>query len=219
VSTQLYTMFSPVVAVLVTIAVASVYVETAASSGNGTEMKLSKLSSGVRRQQLKVQRRQQQKLSVAPPSTEPKTTQQAAAHIDGDIVIGGLFPVHRKVTAGGCGDIQKDRGIQRLEAMLFAVDHINRNRSLLAGIRLGAHVLDTCSHETYALDQSLDYVRASLNIFDPSMFRCDDGSNPDIINQPEPVVGVVGGSYSSVSIQVITHTFTPFHAALVYPAP
>ena len=87
--------------------------------------------------------------------------------------------------------------------MLFTIDHINRNRSLLAGIKLGAHVLDTCSHETYALDQSLEYVRASLNIFDESMFHCVDGSQPKIINQPaQPVVGVVGGSYSSVSIQV-----------------
>jgi len=86
--------------------------------------------------------------------------------------------------------------------MLFAVDHINRDRSLLPGIMLGAHVLDTCSHETYALDQSLEYVRASLNVFDPSMFRCDDKSTPDIVHQPDPVIGVVGGSYSSVSTQV-----------------
>ena len=63
-------------------------------------------------------------------------------------------------------------------------------------------MLDTCSRETYALDQSLEYVRASLNIFDPSMFRCDDGSSPDVVSQPEQVIGVVGGSYSSVSIQV-----------------
>jgi len=91
--------------------------------------------------------------------------------------------------------------------MLFAVDHINRNRSLLPGVRLGARVLDTCSRETYALDQSLEYVRASLNIFDPSLFRCVDGSSPDIINQPEQVIGVVGGSYSSVSIQVSRITF------------
>jgi len=199
---------SPVVAVLVTIVVASVYIETTASGTARTDTSSSKLSSGGRRQQLKVQRRQQQQRpSDGPPPTESGTNQPKAAHIDGDIVLGGLFPVHSKDTAGGCGVVQKDRGIQRLEAMLFAVDHINRNRSLLPGVVLGAYVLDTCSHETYALDQSLEYVRASLNIFDPSMFRCDDGSNPDIVNQPEPVIGVVGGSYSSVSTQVKLHPF------------
>jgi len=182
---------SLVATVLTTIIVASVCIEAIASDGNNrTE---TRSSDAGRRQQ----RRRQQR-----PSSESRTTQPAAAHIDGDIVLGGLFPVHSKDAAGGCGEVQKDRGIQRLEAMLFAVDHVNRNRSLLTGIQLGAHVLDTCSRETYALDQSLEYVRASLNIFDPSMFSCDDGSNPDIINQPEPVIGVVGGSYSSVSIQV-----------------
>lgn len=195
---------SPFVSVLVTIVVASVYFESAASGGNRTEMTSSKSSSSGRRQHLKVQRRQQQRSSVGPPATESGTAQPAAARIVGDVVLGGLFPVHGKDTAGSCGKVQKDRGVQRLEAMLFAVDHINRDRSLLPGILLGAHVLDSCSHETYALDQSLEYVRASLNIFDDTMFHCDDGSHPDIINQPEPVVGVVGGSYSSVSIQVIT---------------
>jgi len=201
-------MLSPAVVVIVATVVASVCVEMAASGGNRTEQRLSQSPSGGRRQQLKFQRRQQQRLNGRPP-TESKTAHAAAASIDGDIVLGGLFPVHSKDKAGGCGDVQKDRGIQRLEAMLFALDHINRDRSLLPGIKLGAHVLDTCSHETYALDQSFEYVRASLNVFDKSMFRCEDGSNPDMVNQPAPVVGVVGGSYSSVSIQVIAH-FTPF---------
>jgi len=193
-----------VVVVLATIVVASVCIETTTSGGNRTETRSPKSTSaaGGRRQQARPQRRQQQRPGVGPPPAGSKTTQPMAARIDGDVVLGGLFPVHSKDTASGCGDVQKDRGIQRLEAMLFAVDHINRNRSLLPGVRLGAHVLDTCSRETYALDQSLEYVRASLNIFDPSMFSCDDGSNPDIISQPEPVIGVVGGSYSSVSIQV-----------------
>ena len=111
----------------------------------------------------------------------------------------------------------------RLEAMLFTLDHINRNRSLLPGIQLGAHVLDSCSQETYALDQSFEYVRASLNVFDRSMFRCDDGSSPEIINQPAPVVGVVGGSYSSVSIQVAISDlfwlfdYTQLHSGTLFP--
>jgi len=208
-------MTSPVVAVLLVTVVTSICVEMAASGGNRTELRLSQSPSASRRQQLKLQRRQQQRLSggAGRPPAKPKTAHAAAANIEGDIVLGGLFPVHSKDKAGGCGDVQKDRGIQRLEAMLFALDHINRDRSLLPGIRLGAHVLDTCSHETYALDQSFEYVRASLNVFDQSTFRCEDGSNPDIINQPSPVVGVVGGSYSSVSIQVIAH-FTPFSPRL-----
>ena len=141
------------------------------------------------------------------------SVEHTAARIDGDIVIGGLFPVHNKghgtsTSVASCGgEIQPDRGIQRLEAMLFTVDHINKNPDVLPGIQLGAHVLDTCSRDTYALDQALEFVRASLNVYDPEMFRCGDGTHPRLTGQqPEPVIGVVGGSYSSVSIQVNNHT-------------
>lgn len=74
--------------------------------------------------------------------------------IEGDLVLGGLFPVHEK--GGGvdeCGRINEDRGIQRLEAMLFAIDRINRDPVLLPGVSLGVHILDTCSRDTYALEQ------------------------------------------------------------------
>ncbi|VDO85366.1 unnamed protein product, partial [Soboliphyme baturini] len=38
----------------------------------------------------------------------------------GDIVIGGLFPVHEDGSAEGshCGQVKPDKGIQRMEAML-----------------------------------------------------------------------------------------------------
>lgn len=125
-----------------------------------------------------------------------------AAKIGGDFILGGLFPVHKKGPVASCGEVQPDRGIQRVEAMLFTVDHINRNRAVLPDLTLGVNILDTCSRETYALDQAIEYVRASLNLFDEDRFRCDDGSTPTLIAAPENVVGVVGGSYSSVSIQV-----------------
>lgn len=78
--------------------------------------------------------------------------------IEGDLVLGGLFPVHEK--GGGvdeCGRINEDRGIQRLEAMLFAIDRINNDPMLLPGVSLGVHILDTCSRDTYALEQVGDH--------------------------------------------------------------
>lgn len=69
--------------------------------------------------------------------------------IEGDLVLGGLFPVHEK-GAGmeECGRVNEDRGIQRLEAMLFAIDRINEDSALLPGVSLGVHILDTCSRDT-----------------------------------------------------------------------
>ncbi|XP_038627081.1 metabotropic glutamate receptor 2 [Tachyglossus aculeatus] len=124
--------------------------------------------------------------------------------MEGDLVLGGLFPVHQK---GGpteeCGLVNEHRGIQRLEAMLFALDRINHDPQLLPGIRLGAHILDTCSKDTYALEQALDFVRASLSRgADGSQHICPDGSYAIHGDAPTAITGVIGGSYSDVSIQV-----------------
>lgn len=122
---------------------------------------------------------------------------------EGDLVIGGLFPIHEKgVGSEDCGKINEHRGIQRLEAMLFALDEINKDPSILPGVRLGAHILDTCSKDTYALEQSLDFVRASLTRVDGSEHICPDGSYAVHDDVPMAITGVIGGSYSDVSIQV-----------------
>lgn len=123
--------------------------------------------------------------------------------IEGDLVIGGLFPVHEKGDGmEDCGKINEERGIQRLEAMLLALDEINSSDRILPGLQLGAHILDSCSKDTYALEQSLDFVRASLTkVHDPG-FLCPDGSRPVQKEVPLAISGVIGGSYSDVSIQV-----------------
>lgn len=123
--------------------------------------------------------------------------------IDGDLVLGGLFPIHEKgLGMDECGRINEDRGIQRLEAMLFAIDRINQDMSLLPGVQLGVHILDTCSRDTYALEQALEFVRASLTKVDDTEFICPDGSYALQEDSPLAIAGVIGGSYSSVSIQV-----------------
>lgn len=71
--------------------------------------------------------------------------------LDGDIILGGLFPVHARGERGvPCGELKKEKGIHRLEAMLFAIDLINKDPELLPNVTLGARILDTCSRDTYA---------------------------------------------------------------------
>ena len=78
-------------------------------------------------------------------------------------MFGGLFPMHEKGKDGkNCGKIKKEKGIQRLEAMLFAVDRINKDQKLLPNITIGMRILDTCSYDTFALEQSMDFIKAQL---------------------------------------------------------
>ncbi|XP_043932416.1 metabotropic glutamate receptor 4 [Protopterus annectens] len=121
--------------------------------------------------------------------------------IHGDITLGGLFPVHGRGAEGkACGELKKEKGIHRLEAMLYALDRINSDPHLLPNITLGALILDTCSRDTHALEQSLTFVQALIEK-DSSDVRCINGE-PPIINKPDRVVGVIGASSSSVSIMV-----------------
>ncbi|GBM00754.1 Metabotropic glutamate receptor [Araneus ventricosus] len=128
--------------------------------------------------------------------------QTRKAILEGDVMLGGLFPVHQKGLKTKCGAIFKDRGIQRLEAMLFAVEKINSDPTLLEKIKLGAIILDTCSSDSYALNQSLEFIRASINTVDATTFECADGSAPTMKFTTKAITGVVGGSYSEVSLQV-----------------
>ncbi|XP_022217275.2 metabotropic glutamate receptor [Drosophila obscura] len=152
-----------------------------------------------------------------PSSTHAQDT--VSVSLPGDIILGGLFPVHEKGDGAPCGPKVYNRGVQRLEAMLYAIDRVNNDTNILPGITLGVHILDTCSRDTYALNQSLQFVRASLNNLDTSVFECSDTSSPQLRKNASsgPVFGVIGGSYSSVSLQV-ANLLRLFHIPQISPA-
>lgn len=141
-----------------------------------------------------------------------------SVQLPGDIILGGLFPVHEKGENTPCGPKIYNRGVQRLEAMLYAVDKVNNDTHLLPNITIGVQILDTCSRDTYALNQSLQFVRSALNSLDTSVFECRDTSKPRLKqNVTGPVFGVIGGSYSSVSLQV-ANLLRLFHIPQISPA-
>lgn len=117
----------------------------------------------------------------------------------GIVTLGGLFPVHEYGSPRvPCGAISEFRGIQRLEAMLFAIEQINNDRNLLPEIELGALILDTCSDDNYALEQSLQFVHSRLA---SRTCSCVNQSNTQTTNNPN-VFGVVGSAISSVTVHV-----------------
>lgn len=84
----------------------------------------------------------------------------------GDIVLGGIFPMHEQINTNNenpCGRVKEEKGIQRLEAMLYAIDEINLDKTLLPNVSLGVLIIDSCSSDTYALEQSMEFVRYYMN--------------------------------------------------------
>lgn len=64
--------------------------------------------------------------------------------LKGDIMLGGLFPVHEAGLNGSeCGILKAAQGVQRLQAMIYALDLVNSDNTTLPGIVLGAQILDT----------------------------------------------------------------------------
>ncbi|KAF7638281.1 G_PROTEIN_RECEP_F3_4 domain-containing protein [Meloidogyne graminicola] len=131
--------------------------------------------------------------------------------IPGDLIIGGVFPVHAKGSGGisPCGEIFETRGVHRVEAFLYALD-------------MGALILDSCSNPAYALNQSLDFVREMIGGSSSviSEYKCNDGKQPKLLHNSIPkksVVAVVGASYSSVTVQ-IANLLRLFRIVQVSPA-
>ena len=121
-----------------------------------------------------------------------------AGIIDGDLVLGGLFRIRKINGTNKCNkDVEVQVGIQRVEAMLYAIHEINRDQNLLPNVKLGAEIRDTCSLKTKALDESLKLILDSL------ILRSSLQQNEQCLrNTTKDVVGVVGASRSTLSIEV-----------------
>ena len=121
-----------------------------------------------------------------------------------DFVLGGLFPL-RQVVEGTiqCGSIRPERGIERMEAMLYAIDVINNSTELLPGLKLGFDLRDTCSSETVGLEESLDILVSGGVLSDAigTDGDCLMNSNASSVTTP---LGLVGAASSSVSLPVAT---------------
>ena len=113
----------------------------------------------------------------------------------GDIILGGLFPVHTSVPGsdgGQCTEDIWDKGIETLEAMLYAIDAINSDPDLLPNITLGYDIRDTCQNEKIGLDESTDMVQAN----DSETCYYNSG------NSLPAVMAVIGPLESHVSVPI-----------------
>ena len=116
--------------------------------------------------------------------------------VDKDFVFGGLFPVH---SGTNCKMLRQQRGLERLEAMLFAIDRINDDPTLLSNLTIGYDVRDTCSEETIGIDEALDMIVRSGSLTVDSQMECVQAGNSST-----RLSGIVGAAASSVSTPTAT---------------
>ncbi len=128
-----------------------------------------------------------------------------------DFVLGGLFPIHSDVEDSGggrCGEIRLERGLERMEAMLYALDRINEDPGLLPDLQLGYDIRDTCNSENVGLDESIDLIITGSNL-DIESCQSVVGTTTNGSETEEngadaslPTSGIVGAAASRVSVPV-----------------
>ncbi|KAI4896231.1 hypothetical protein NFI96_004351, partial [Prochilodus magdalenae] len=87
---------------------------------------------------------------------------------DGDVVIGALFNVYilpgeldlsftKEPYLEACSDFQESP-MQWAQAVVFAVEEINRDPSLLPGVRLGYRIMDSCTRHPFTLRAAMSMI-------------------------------------------------------------
>lgn len=95
-------------------------------------------------------------ISVLRKSVSSSSLEDGSVAIDGDIVLGALFPLYREDSNGECTVINKDR-LLWIKALNFALDELKTsNNPWLRNVTFGLYLRDTCSKP--ALEHSLDIL-------------------------------------------------------------
>ncbi|XP_044522678.1 extracellular calcium-sensing receptor isoform X2 [Gracilinanus agilis] len=124
----------------------------------------------------------------------------------GDIILGGLFPIHFGVAAKD-QDLKSRpesvecirynfRGFRWLQAMIFAIEEINNSPALLPNMTLGYRIFDTCNTVSKALEATLSFVAQN---------KIDSLNLDEFCNCSEHIpstIAVVGATGSGISTAV-----------------
>ncbi|XP_017564502.1 extracellular calcium-sensing receptor-like [Pygocentrus nattereri] len=132
---------------------------------------------------------------------------------EGDVIIGGLFPVHfegpepdhkftQRVQAGHCQSADL-RSFRWLQTMIFTVEEINRDPALLPNLTLGYFAADTCLTERSTLSAALSLVTGQEEKV--SWEQCTEAPTVPVI---------IGDARSSASI-VVAETLGVFGIPMV----
>ncbi|XP_033096109.1 metabotropic glutamate receptor 2-like [Anneissia japonica] len=108
------------------------------------------------------------------------------AYLKGDVIIGGLFPVHIPDDDVLCGKILTKSGMWT-ESMIYAISVINKDVSVLPNTTLGYEIRDDCSDYTQALQQTLNFIDVS------------SVEDSETCSGEPKTIGVVGTGKSSTS--------------------
>ncbi|KAF7647555.1 hypothetical protein LDENG_00170740 [Lucifuga dentata] len=150
---------------------------------------------------------------------------------DGDVVIGGLFSLRYQPSAMNhdftglqhytpCTGLELDP-LKYMYTMVFAVEEINHNTTLLPGVRLGYHIFDSCGRHPWATQGALSMVggestSCSLTnpAFNPDVYGEEIRDRRGLLPGDQPVPLIIGGA-SSYTAKILSTILGPISVPVI----
>ena len=115
------------------------------------------------------------------------------AYKEGNVMLGGLFNVHRAGNGDHCGEFNP-AGLGRVEAMIFAIENVNNNPNLLPNVTIGYDIRNYCGSIALAMKIAYDFVSHSK-------------ANSSVISyttkvRSKPISALIGPIYSGSAVLV-----------------
>ena len=129
----------------------------------------------------------------------PTCLAEKRAKKSGDIVLGGLFLLHFSESGDQC-DKLFHIGLGHVQAMIFAINTINKNATLLPNKTLGYDIRDYCESASRAMRYTYEFVRGvdALATSNATCLSLQGGKS----TLSDPVMAVIGPSDSGSSVLV-----------------
>ncbi|KAI4814941.1 hypothetical protein KUCAC02_005116 [Chaenocephalus aceratus] len=143
---------------------------------------------------------------------------------DGDMVIGGLFNLYYTPSAVEQGFTKLPHykpctgldlmSLKNTYAMVFALEEINRNSTLLPGVKLGYRLLDSCFNSLWALQSALSLIGGDAH-------SCNStASSSAAYDQPGEKAGgqsvpLLIGAASSTTTLILSRILGPLSVPLI----
>ena len=120
-------------------------------------------------------------------------------------MLGGLLVLHHKDLQDKCGSDFYLVGLGHAEAMIFAIEQINNNSSLLPNVTLGFDIRDYCETVSIAVEETYEFVRdADLHNLYTDRNSTVDNETASCLAKDDvaPISVIIGPHDSASSVQI-----------------
>ena len=124
------------------------------------------------------------------------------AYKDGDVILGGLFDIHFASDAKHCGELFT-MGLGHAEALIFAVESVNQDSTILPNVTLGYDIRDYCESSAFAMQTTYDFVRSSDPVCKPQLEVNSTACARHVMwTKPKPISALIGPYNSGSAVLV-----------------